>query len=519
MRSGETLRRVPLPTYPFERSRHWVEPDAGEDDKKRRRAAKRHSRAADWFYLPGWKQATPAHLLGSSWREETRTRWLIFLGTEPIGPAVVGQLQQLRPDDEFVLVERGPRLERTGGAASWRLDPADREAYATLVAELGDGLPLRVVHLWNARPVPDAAGVSFDGTLDEAFFSVTWLTRALATSAAPGDVRLAVLTTGAQDVFGNEPLDPARASVFGPAVVGPQEHGRLRVRWIDVDDGAADCVRGAMIARELLAGGSDPIVASRHGTRWLPTCERVPLDEDLPAKLPLRFRGVYLDHRRAGTYPIGHCLDAGADLPGATAARGPQSPLPAREQWDQWLASHEDGDQTSVRIARVRAIEAGGGEVRVVAADVTDEGQLARALGEAEEAFGRIDAVFSAVGDPGPSAFAPISTVGRGQAAAQFAPKLQGLALLERVLGPCRIDFCVVPARSRRSSEGSATRPTRRQTARWTRSCASTIAGPAPRRGWRWTGMRSATKATRPRRCSVRSRSARSTPPARSATR
>src|SRR5439155_12580073 len=57
--SGEERQRVPLPPYPFERRRFWIDPPrpgeqpaaAGADDLGKR------SDPADWFWLPGWQRA------------------------------------------------------------------------------------------------------------------------------------------------------------------------------------------------------------------------------------------------------------------------------------------------------------------------------------------------------------------------------------------------------------------------------------------------------------------------------
>ncbi len=57
--SGERRRRLRLPTYPFERQRYWVEPRRFEDMKSRSTAGKQPD-VADWFWVPSWRQASPA---------------------------------------------------------------------------------------------------------------------------------------------------------------------------------------------------------------------------------------------------------------------------------------------------------------------------------------------------------------------------------------------------------------------------------------------------------------------------
>lgn len=54
----ERRRRVVLPTYPFERQRHWLEPQALQAVTTGRSLEKR-SDVSDWFYLPSWKRSLP----------------------------------------------------------------------------------------------------------------------------------------------------------------------------------------------------------------------------------------------------------------------------------------------------------------------------------------------------------------------------------------------------------------------------------------------------------------------------
>lgn len=56
----ERRRRVPLPTYPFERQRCWVEPTGDSIPGRAAKAgATKRPDVADWFYIPSWKR-TPA---------------------------------------------------------------------------------------------------------------------------------------------------------------------------------------------------------------------------------------------------------------------------------------------------------------------------------------------------------------------------------------------------------------------------------------------------------------------------
>src|SRR6185295_6282244 len=51
----EQRYRLPLPTYPFERQRYWIEPGQMQlFSSQPRPASTRHADSADWFYAPEW---------------------------------------------------------------------------------------------------------------------------------------------------------------------------------------------------------------------------------------------------------------------------------------------------------------------------------------------------------------------------------------------------------------------------------------------------------------------------------
>src|SRR6185312_15812647 len=51
--SGEHRRRLPLPTYPFERQRYWVDPSQNGHTSRYRH---KNYDIDDWFYIPSWKR-------------------------------------------------------------------------------------------------------------------------------------------------------------------------------------------------------------------------------------------------------------------------------------------------------------------------------------------------------------------------------------------------------------------------------------------------------------------------------
>ena len=89
--SGEKRRRIPLPTYPFERQRFWVEASVS----RRTQVDSARKELGDWLYLPCWKEtgrvpAVPEGSLSES------TTLLMFSNNSGIAAKLTQKFQQKR---------------------------------------------------------------------------------------------------------------------------------------------------------------------------------------------------------------------------------------------------------------------------------------------------------------------------------------------------------------------------------------------------------------------------------------
>ncbi|HEY2738557.1 MAG TPA: type I polyketide synthase, partial [Thermoanaerobaculia bacterium] len=101
LHAGERRCRVPLPTYPFERRRYWIDPaPAGAG---RRPAAGKNPDLAAWFYAPVWRES----VLSPSAEPAGAAGWLLFLDRYGVGSALAGSLE-----GEVVTVEAGDSFAR-----------------------------------------------------------------------------------------------------------------------------------------------------------------------------------------------------------------------------------------------------------------------------------------------------------------------------------------------------------------------------------------------------------------------
>ena len=430
----EQRHRVPLPTYPFERTRIWAQPSIDRRVALLRQPSIHEKLGlGDWFWAPSWKRSEQPALAS---RPEPDRSWLVL--ADPLG--VGGQLaRRLREEGADVAVARpGEAFGRDG--EEYRLRPGWRSDWAALLASLRDegGLPRRIVHLWALTADEDggAAPGLADPLQDLCFWSLLHLSQALAELGCHEDVRIDAVTSGAQEVTGEETLLPGKATMLSLCKVMPQEMPGLTCRTIDVvppEDGeSAARVAGRLLA-EVLGDGSDPTVAWRGARRWVQTHQRLRLDPPEGKPALLRENGVYLV---AGSVEGFGLLLAGylARTVRARLVLVGSSELPDPRAWDAWLAQHRETDDVAVRIREVRALEAIGAEVLLCEADLTSHEEVRDAVERAVARFGAIDGVFWAAGDQGPDLARGLAQIDCEFFESRLRSRLSGLLSLQEAL-------------------------------------------------------------------------------------
>jgi amino acid adenylation domain-containing protein len=408
----ERRRSVPLPTYPFEHKRYALESSRSMTHAP---AASARS-SAPLLQLPTWERSTVLAIDSSATAD---ARCLVFADAEGPGEAIAAEL---RRRGGHVIVARPGAMFGRDRAGDCTIRPAVKADYDTLLTLFDRGGPDVVVHAWmpalHGRTDPAAAR-------DRGFESVLRLAQALAEQDSSAPCRLAVVTSGAHRVIGDESLDPIQATVLGVVRVLPQEHGRVACVHVDISAREmADPDLSRRIVSETLAAGGETVVAYRHGCRWIRRFS--PLSTLSPGSHStsvLRDGGAYLI--TGGDGGVG--VEIAAAIAESCAA--PHLVLVSR------------GSSPERAAAAVQRLEALGARVSVVAADVSDRDDLACALADAERMAGTLRGIVHAAGVPGGGALVLRSPE---TVAEEFAAKVSGTRNLHDLVKERPLDFLVL---------------------------------------------------------------------------
>jgi acyl transferase domain-containing protein len=387
-------RKVALPTYPFEREEHWLEPVQVQDAVPL--APRRNPDPGQWLFVPSWKRVQPR---GTG---AAQGAWLVFADETRFCTELLAQLDGA----DVCTVHAGAGFRRIDGRR-FTIDPVSAGDYESLIGALrAEGaLPRRIAHAWNVAPLDE----DFAAAQARGFYSLLHLARALTAQGAREEIELFVLSCGVQEVSGAEALCPEKATLLGPCLVMRQEYPNLRVRCIDLD--AADPDAG-LAARELIDPDESPFVAHRNGRRWLQAFEHAAPRRG--AGTPFREGGVYL----------------------ITGGRGRIASAIARHLTEKYRAR-------LVLVGRSPA-PACAGDVVHVQADAADADAMRAAVQLAEQRFGALHGVIHGAGIVGDAGYREIKDSDAEACEPHFRAKAHGVQALAQALEGRAPDFCLL---------------------------------------------------------------------------
>lgn len=470
--ANELRHRLPLPTYPFERQRYWLESTASQESLDRNppshpvenqrysieldssstsEAASQQSldkkpNIADWFYIPVWKQSRPLEFFQVEELTKQKLRCLVFVDSYGVGGEFTKRLEQQRQD--VITVRVGEQFNKLDDRM-YVINPQQPNDYDTLLQELQkqDFKPNAIGHFWSVTPndtlLNNEPGL-FEDYQHLGFYSLLFLAQAIGKQDIWDSLKLMVVTSNVHDVTGDESLCPQKATVLGPCKVIPKEYPNINCSTVDLVMHSAQTPLSTKLIDNLIAEltlqHTNEIVAYRGSHRWIQTFEAVPLDDRIAGKTKLKEAGVYLITGGLGGIGLVLAEHLAKTLQAKLILIG-RGGLPERSEWEQWLINHDSQDTVSRKINKVRSLEKLGAEVEVKSADVTNSEEMQVVIAQALQKFGQINGVIHAAGIAG-GGVTQLKT--RDMATNVLAPKVKGTLILEEVFKNINLDFFVL---------------------------------------------------------------------------
>lgn len=423
--SEEKRHRIPLPTYPFERKRYWV-------DSPQERKIKNNEK--DWLYQPVWmKKPMPNVNLKNSSKH-----WLIFNDEHGIGQKTSNWLKQL--GNTVIMVNIGTSFENKN-ADMYSINPQNPTDYESLVKALTQNdFPSQVVHCWCVSDVEQRSTFERnDLALQNGFYSLLNFIKAMSNANINSPLDISIVSNQMQAVLESDKVLPEKASILGAVKTIGKEFNNINCRSIDIELSSIDENISKLLGPELISPVEEQVIAYRSGQAWIQTYK--PLQWRASASVN-RFRqyGVYLITGGLGGIGLALAEYLTENFKAKLVLVG-RSTFPKKANWQEYLNDHNTDNSITQKIRSLQTLEEKGAEVLVYSADIADLMQMEQLIESAQQQFGKLNGVIHSAGV---ADGALIANRDFETSAKVLAPKIQGTLVLDKLLSENHLDFFIL---------------------------------------------------------------------------
>lgn len=406
-------RVVPLPAYPWQRERYWLETSEADDNQTLAVA----NTTDELGYAIAWQPA----LARSNERTHPKGICLVFMDETGMGAALVSALEsrnqtclQIVPGKKYAA--RGSRI---------RIDPTNPDDYRRVLDDcLAKGTsPVRVVHLWNldATPFAETTAHTLDADLLHGTLSVSFLAAALSGREGSPMPKLCLVTRSAQAVEdGDTAISVGQGAVWGLGCSIVLTHAEWETVMIDLPGVAMDDDVNRLTDEILGGQRGQTHVAFRGQTRYAAQLVRKKQSAETPSDLQLRNDATYL--------VTGGLGGLGREVARWMVERGARNIV--------LVSRHAPNEQARGTIA---ALEEKGARVLSICADVANRKDVDRLMATISESMPALRGVVHTAG------VAPtIMETTRDSLLTVTAPKVRGGWNLHEATRALPLDFFVM---------------------------------------------------------------------------
>lgn len=437
-------QRIPLPAYPFERQRYWIDPqpNAPEQQVKARTMTDLDE---PWLYVPSWKRSLPSEASV----ERTTARHLLFADQNGTGALLAQRLRET--GSSVVLVERGAQFSASGDQ-SYLLNPQCTTDYALLLTTLlaNDELPDTLLYLWSLDPVPTRQENDQPDDLSHlsALLSLAQALHELQEPARTLSFEIIIVTNDGQEVTGQENVHAEQTLLAGLCKWITQEYSHITCSTLDISLPTSDTQPSVQLLNVLTATrpthSPDQLLAYRGRHYWEQTIEQLPLKTRSTAQPTLREGGNYL-------------LIDGPDAPGPVFADYLTHTLnahvllveartfPARAMWQQWQMTQGPLNPSSRKIQQLQELATTTTDLQLRWVDLTNTEDLRMCIDTFVMQTGTLHGVLALSNlDDGSAAPHEENTLARTESIPVLQNKQRELLALQGALQAHEPDFCIV---------------------------------------------------------------------------
>lgn len=431
--------KMSLPTYPFERSRYWIESSSSKLSNQNRDYKLPLSNI---FYTPSWKRVENIDFKAKKASHALLDDYVvIFSDDNEFSNEAIKRIKKNAP--HIIEVKKGKTFKYDED--KFIIDVLKEDHYSELfnILKRENKLPTRIIHLLSLHKENcfDNNGQLnlelIDNRSFQSYYSLLYLSKAIHESSGGKNVKIICITDELHPITGDENLDLINTPILGVIKVIPQEFTKIDCINIDVLTSAKE--RWPIYFDSILNSinekkESNKIIGLRGKYRWIPSFENIELNESIVDDVttnPIKNGGVYIIAGGMSDIGLSISLQLAKNAKEIKLVLFSRSSFPPKNKWEEVTNTGNDLD-TIRKINRVNEIEKLGAEVTILRGDVLDLNSVNKIKENTLEKYGKVNGIVQAVG------------LNDSNSKEIFGSKIKGTIILDNVFKDVELDLFIL---------------------------------------------------------------------------
>jgi len=381
-RNGQTAPMLTLPTYPYQRQRHWIEP--GEQTTVDQQSL--------FLYSPIWSVKDCETVQDSS------VFWVLLLDESDFSTETIAKISAFT--ENYVLVRRGQQFSKEN-ENTYTVSNDLRSGLGAIFREIvgcenvESGCAIHVVHAWtlNIEVLKGNRQEGFSNLLSCGYYAIVSLVQAIHEIGIEDRSDILIVSNNVLCLPWEQfEIVPEKSTLLGPVKSSIAELGDFRIRFLDLGDWGSGANSWAIeaIVDEVSSKNQDVIIARREDQRYIELLGNL---ESLPtSRLCLRLYGVVLITGGGGAL----ALEVAEELYNSARSKIALTThweVPSRNTWQELSGIDDKVGRT---LKKVLSLESRGANIRLIQTDCSNPESINAAVEVTENSLGRINGIIHA---------------------------------------------------------------------------------------------------------------------------
>ncbi len=445
--NNEIRHRLALPVYPFERQNFHLRENPFsilQDKRNNKKLLSKKADMANWFYVQLWQQSV---LLSDKQKFIAGLSWLIFANRDKVGAKLVEELKGQK--QKVITVFHGDKFSQLS-SNEFEINIVNTADYIRLFKIFSNENQQfdKIIHLWSMPAnSSDRSENNIPINREDNFYSLLNIIQTSRSYKIYNRLQLGLIIPQVFSITGEEALYPEYSLLYGLGLVVPQEYPDIDCFTLDLEipetENEQTCTEiSSQILEFFLCQQSESLISYRNNIRWKPLYQPVKLKKELIQENLFKKNGVYVITGGAGK--IGWIISEYLAQTYQAKVIIIQRSFPVKSEWDRWLKSNHEDNTISIMINNMQKLEQEGAQFEIYQSDITNEKRMKVIFTSIDQHHQMINGVIHCAGNMGDHFFNTIDNLDKTQCQVIFAPKIEGVMILERILENRKLDFCLL---------------------------------------------------------------------------